>query len=92
MVWAAEKRLDVVSMSLWDDNGADTPDEAPWLDMSRGSEMLMNNGCLVIGIAGNSGGFTNHWVTNPARADGIVAVGSVGQDKSWSPFFVLRAG
>lgn len=85
MLWAAEKRLDVVSISLWDDDGASAPDEPAWLDMSRGSEMLMNNGCLTIGIAGNSGGFSNHWVTNPARADGIVAVGSVDRARSWAP-------
>lgn len=86
MVWAAEKKLDVVSISLWDDDGASSPDELPWFDMARGAELLLNNGCLVVGIAGNSGSFFNPWVTNPARAEGFMAVASINQDKSWSSF------
>jgi subtilisin family serine protease len=87
MVWAAERRLDVVSISLWDDDGASAPDEPEWLDMARGSELLLNSGCLVVGIAGNSGDLIpNHWITNPGRVEGFMAVGSVNHDRTWSPF------
>lgn len=85
MVWAAERKLDVVSISLWDDDGASSPDEPEWFDMARGAELLLNNGCLVVGISGNSGSFPNPWVTNPARAEGFMAVGAVEQDRSWWP-------
>jgi len=86
MVWAAREGLDIVSHSMWDDDGASTPDEEPWLDVGRGAELLVSSGCLVVGIAGNSGSFLNPWVTNPARADSLIAVGSVDRNSDWSPF------
>ena len=35
MTWAARKKLDVVSISLWDTGGKTKPYEEPWEDMTR---------------------------------------------------------
>ena len=83
MMWAANRGLDVVSISQWKTSGADNPHEAPWPDMVRGAEVLNNAGCSVVGIAGNSGGFANHWVTNPGRCPNFIAVGGTQSDDTW---------
>jgi subtilisin family serine protease len=82
MTWAARKKLDVVSISLWDTSGAEQPYEEPWEDMTRGAQHLIDNGCVVVGIAGNSGYLIDrHWVTNPGRCPRIIAVGGVDRAK-----------
>lgn len=83
MMWAIDLGLDVVSISQWKTSGADEPHEAPWPDMVRGAELLNNAGCSVVGIAGNSGGFPNHWVANPGRCPNFIAVGGTGSDDAW---------
>jgi len=83
MMWALDLGLDVVSISQWKTSGADEPHEEPWPDMVRGAELLNNAGCSVVGIAGNSGGFTNHWVTNPGRCPNFIAVGGTTSDNDW---------
>lgn len=81
MTWAARKKLDVVSISLWDTSGKTKPYEEPWEDMTRASQLLIDNGCVVVGIAGNSGYLSDHWVTNPGRCPGFIAVGGVDRGK-----------
>lgn len=83
MIWCARNNIDIVSMSLWDPTGADTPDEEPAEDYERGAQLLVESGTLVVGIAGNSGEERpNHWVTNPGRCKNIIAVGGTNRDNS----------
>lgn len=83
MMWAKDRGLDVVSISQWNTSGASSPDEAPWPDMVRGASILNAAGCSVVGIAGNSGWFPNHWVTNPGRCPNFIAVGGTQFDDTW---------
>jgi subtilisin len=83
LMWAAEKKMNIASMSLWDNNGAVTPDEAPWEDIERAAQYAFNAGCLVVGISGNSGDRPKHWVTNPGRCPGVMAIGAVEEAKTW---------
>jgi subtilisin family serine protease len=83
MMWAAQNKMDVVSMSLWETSGASAPDEAPWDDVQRAAQFLLDSGCLVVGIAGNSGNMGNHWVTKPGRCPAVMAVGAVDDQSAW---------
>lgn len=83
MAWAAANKLDVLSMSQWDTSGADDPHEAYWEDLNRAADECSRAGCIVIGIAGNSGSRTKPWVTNPGRCPQVVAVGATRQDDNW---------
>src|SRR5450756_638170 len=83
MTWAARNKLDVVSLSQWDPNGASDPHEPPWDDVAAASDLLTQSGCIVIGIAGNSGAFPNHWVSNPGRCPQVIAVGATNRDFTW---------
>lgn len=83
MMWAAQNKMDVASMSLWQTAGAASPDEAPWEDVQRAAQFLTDAGCLVVGIAGNSGSMINHWVTNPGRCPAVMAVGAVDDQGLW---------
>jgi subtilisin family serine protease len=83
MMWAARKNLDMVSLSQWDPNGAADPHEPPWDGVGRASDLLAQSGCIVIGIAGNSGALANHWVSNPGRCPKVVAVGATNRDLTW---------
>ena len=83
MMWAKDRGLDVVSISQWNTSGARAPDEEPWPDMVRGASILNAAGCSVVGITGNSGGYPNHWVTNPGRCPNFIAVGGTQADDTW---------
>jgi subtilisin len=50
LMWAADNKMNIASMSLWDNNGAVTPDEAPWEDIERAAQYAFNAGCLVSGF------------------------------------------
>jgi subtilisin len=81
MEGAAEMELDVVSLSQWDTGGA-APDEPSEEIIDRASQLLTEAGCIVIGIAGNSGDSARPSVTNPGRSPSVVAVGATNSDKS----------
>lgn len=83
MGWAAANKLDIVSMSQRDFTGADDPHEPYWEDLNRAAEECTKAGCIVVGIAGNSGAQSNPWVTNPGRCPQVIAVGGTRQDDSW---------
>jgi subtilisin len=83
MMWAAQNKMDVVSMSFWETGGASAPDEAPWDDVQRAAQFLLDSGCLIVGIAGNSGNVENHWVTNPGRCPAVMAIGAVDDQSAW---------
>jgi subtilisin family serine protease len=84
MRWAAENKMDVVSMSLWKRDGPTTDEEeAEWGKVQEAAQALIDSGCLVVGISGNSGNSDPHWVTNPGRCPGIVAVGAVDKQSAW---------
>src|SRR5262249_34162453 len=83
IVWATGNKLDVLSMSQWDPDGADDPHELPWDDVSRAADDYVKAGGILIGIAGNSGTLPKPWVTNPGRCSGVVAVGGTRQDTKW---------
>ncbi|MFB9981036.1 S8 family serine peptidase [Mesorhizobium kowhaii] len=83
IIWATGNKLDVLSMSQWDPDGADDPHELPWDDVSRAADDYVKAGGILVGIAGNSGTFPKPWVTNPGRCSGVVAVGGTKQDTKW---------
>jgi minor extracellular protease Epr len=85
MTWAARNNMDVLSMSQWNTAGDATADEEPWEDVQRAAQLLIDNNCIVVGIAGNSGYgppfYPTHFVTNPGRCPAILAVGAVHNNK-----------
>ncbi|MEM7559077.1 MAG: S8 family serine peptidase [Planctomycetota bacterium] len=84
MTWAARNRMDILSFSQWDTNGATTAKEAPWVEVQRAARLLTNNNCLVVGISGNSGfGYPTHFVTNPGRCPDIMAIAATDNEKKW---------
>ena len=83
MEWAEKMRLDVVSVSQWAKGGAQDPYEPAWEEVGRAAEKLMDAGCVVIGIAGNSGISARPWVTNPGRCTHVVATGATSSDNTW---------
>lgn len=83
LMWAADNKVDVASLSLWNTNGADAPDEPFWDDIERAAQYAFKAGCFVVGISGNSGDRAKHWVTNPGRCPGVMAVGAIDQSKTW---------
>ena len=85
MAWAVEKKLDILSMSQWDSDGADDPYEPYWDSLNRAAEECAKAGCIVVGISGNSGSLANPWVTNPGRCPQVIAVGGTRQDDDWWP-------
>lgn len=84
MAWAVQNNMDVASMSLGSDvPAANTPCSAAF---QTAAQQLINNGCIVIAAAGNAGGQPNHWVGQPARCQGFMAVGSIDRQRQWSTF------
>jgi len=83
MAWAVEQKLDILSMSQWDSDGADDPHEPYWESLNRAAEECAKAGCIVVGISGNSGSSDRPWVTNPGRCPEVIAVGGTRCDDNW---------
>lgn len=84
MAWAVQNDMDVASMSLGSDvPAANTPCSPAF---QTAAQQLINNGCIVIAAAGNAGGQPNHWVGQPARCNGFMAVASIDRQRHWSTF------
>ena len=90
MGWVVQNDMDVASMSLG--SVAGTADEPCILAYRRAAQRLINNGCIVISSAGNSGDDptptnpTNPWVSQPARCSGFMAVAAVDRDRNLAAF------
>jgi subtilisin family serine protease len=69
MNWAIANRCQVISMSL----GASTPVQAAY---TAAGQAALNNGCLIIAAAGNSGGPTGA----PANSPTIMSVAALNQN------------
>ena len=84
MAWSVQNGMEVASMSLGSDvPAANTPASVAF---QTAALQLINNGCIVIAAAGNAGHLANHWVGQPARCDGFMAVGSIDRQRNWSFF------
>lgn len=84
MAWAVQNDMEVASMSLGSDvPAANTPCSPAF---QTAAQQLINNGCIVIAAAGNAGGQPNHWVGQPARCQGFMAVASIDRQRHWSTF------
>ena len=44
IMWATDNKIDVLSMSQWDPDGADDPHEVPWDDVSRAADAFVEAG------------------------------------------------
>ena len=84
MGWCVRNGIQVVSMSLG--SGVSSPDAPCSVAYQRAAELLVKAGCIVVAAAGNSGRTTNHWVGQPARCPGFVAVAAVDQKKQRADF------
>ena len=84
MGWAAQNKMDIVSMSLG--SSASSPDVACVLAYQRAAQVLDRSGCLVVAAAGNSNGSTRPWVVQPARCPGFMAVAAVDQNRQLASF------
>ncbi len=84
MAWAVQNDMEVASMSLGSDVSA--ADAACSPSFQTAAQQLINNGCIVIAAAGNAGSQPNHWVGQPARCQGFMAVGSIDRQRHWSTF------
>lgn len=84
MAWALQNDMDIASMSLGSDVAS--ADAACSPSYQTAAQQLNNNGCIVIAAAGNAGRLANHWVGQPARCHGFMAVGSIDRQRNWSTF------
>jgi len=84
MAWAVQNDMEVASMSLGSDVRAANAACSP--SYQTAAQQLINNGCIVIAAAGNAGRLPNHWVGQPARCQGFMAVGSIDRQRNWSTF------
>ncbi|WP_299615762.1 S8 family peptidase [Pelagibius sp.] len=84
MGWARQNGMDVASMSL----GIDVASEnAPCsVAFQAAAQTLIDSGCIIVAAAGNAGREVNHWVGQPARCPGFMAVGSVDHRRQLSDF------
>lgn len=89
MGWCVRNRIKIVSMSLG--SNVSDPDAPCIAAYQAAANRLEQAGCIVIAASGNAGRNTNHWVGNPARCSGFMAVAAVGQNarkanfSSWGP-------
>ena len=86
MNWAAQKGMDVASMSLG--STADSANESCIIAYQRAAKNLLDNDCLVVSSAGNSGRPTNPrpWVGQPARCSNFMAVAAVDRNRRLADF------
>lgn len=84
MDWAAQNGMHVASMSLGSD--VNDPDAQCILAFQRAAQQLIDNGCIVVAAAGNAGQRINHWVGQPARCQGYMAVAAVDKDEKLADF------
>ncbi len=84
MDWAAQNGMHVTSMSLGSD--VSDPDAECILAFQRAAQQLIDNGCIVVAAAGNAGRRTNHWVGQPARCQGYMAVAAVDKNEKLADF------
>lgn len=84
MAWALQNNMNVMSMSLGSDVGAENA--ACSAAYQSAAQQLIGNGCIVIAAAGNAGNGPNHWVGQPARCPGYMAVASVDRNSRLSSF------
>ena len=85
LMWAADNKMDIVSMSIWEPSGVETPDEALSVDIERAAQYCLGAGCLVVGIVGNGGSAPNHWVANYGRCPSVMGIGAIDANKEWWP-------
>jgi subtilisin family serine protease len=71
-------------MSLGSD--VSDPDAECILAYQRAAQQLIDNGCIVVAAAGNAGRRTNHWVGQPARCQGYMAVAAVDKNEKLADF------
>ncbi|WP_299362146.1 S8 family serine peptidase [Winogradskyella sp.] len=79
---AIKEKIDVVSFSLWNTGGENDPNAPFWSSWEEMARKLVDAGCSVVGIAGNSGNQANHWVTNPSRCPSYISVGATKENES----------
>lgn len=84
MSWAAQNKMDIVSMSLG--SLASSSDATCVLAYQRAAQVLDRAGCLVVAAAGNSGPTNSPWVGQPARCPGFMAVAAVDQNRQLASF------
>ncbi|ETR68772.1 MAG: subtilisin [Candidatus Magnetoglobus multicellularis str. Araruama] len=84
MGWAAEQKMDVVSMSLG--SMVFEADAECSVAYQRAAQELINQGCIVIAAAGNSGEEKFPWVGLPARCSEFMAVGAIDKNKNIASF------
>ena len=84
MDWCRRNGIRVASLSLGGNVG--TPNEPYSVAYQKAAERLEAGGCFVVAAAGNAGQFNNHWVGNPARCPGFMAVAAVDRSRQKAPF------
>ncbi len=89
MGWCVRNRIRVASLSLG--SNVHSPDTPCSIAYQTAAERLAEAGCVVVAAAGNSGRESNHWVGQPARCSGFMAVAAVDRNgrkadfSSWGP-------
>ncbi len=89
MGWCVRNNMDVASMSLGSD--VTDPNVGCITAYQRAARNLERSGCVVVAAAGNAGRGNNHWVGQPARCPGFLAVAAVDRNRrkanfsSWGP-------
>ena len=89
MMWCVRNGIRVASMSLG--STVDAPNAPCSIAYENAAKLLEDAHCLVVAAAGNSGREHNHWVGNPARCPGFMAVAAIDQNErkaefsSWGP-------
>ena len=84
MDWCRRNGIQVASLSFG--SNVSTPEEPYSVAYQKAAERLEAAGCFVVAAAGNAGRSPHHWVGNPARCPGFMAVAAVDRNRQKAPF------